>query len=109
MNRADLIDRIAASCHLSKEQAAAAVDAAVDSITAALRKGDRIALVGFGTFSVSQRKARSGRNPRTGEPVRIAAKKVARFTPGRELKRAVSRTPDEDPFVDGMKELAEMY
>ena len=63
MNKADLIDRIAASCHISKTQAATAIDTTVDSITSALKKGDRVALIGFGTFSVSQRKARNGRNP----------------------------------------------
>jgi hypothetical protein len=60
MNKADLIDRIAASCHISKTQAATAIDTTVDSITSALKKGDRVALIGFGTFSVSQRKARNG-------------------------------------------------
>ena len=57
MNKADLIDRIAASCHISKTQAATAIDTTVDSITSALKKGDRVALIGFGTFSVSQKKS----------------------------------------------------
>ena len=68
MNKADLIDRIAASCHISKTQAATAIDTTVDSITSALRKGDRVALIGFGTFSVSQRKARNGRNHQDRRP-----------------------------------------
>ena len=63
MNKADLVDKIAGACEISKAQATTAIDTAVDSITGALRKGDRVALIGFGTFSVSQRKARNGRNP----------------------------------------------
>jgi nucleoid DNA-binding protein len=91
MNKADLIDRIAASCEISKAQAAGAIDTTVDSITASLKKGDRVALIGFGTFSVSQRKARNGRNPQTGATIKIAARRVAKFTPGAELKKAVNR------------------
>lgn len=60
-------------------------------ITAALRKGDRVALIGFGTFSVSQRKARNGRNPQTGAVIKIAARKVGKVTPGAELKKAINR------------------
>jgi len=92
MNKADLIDRIAAGCHITKTQAAAAIDTTVNSVTASLRKGDRVALIGFGTFSVSQRKARNGRNPQTGATIKIAARKVAKFTPGAELKKAVNRS-----------------
>ncbi len=66
MNKADLVDKIAGACEMSKAQATMAIDTAVDSVTAALRKGDRVALIGFGTFSVSQRKARNGRNPSWG-------------------------------------------
>jgi nucleoid DNA-binding protein len=91
MNKADLVDKIAGACEISKAQAATAIDTAVDSITASLRKGDRVALIGFGTFSVSQRKARNGRNPQTGATIKIAARKVAKFTPGAELKKAVNR------------------
>src|ERR1700751_388777 len=91
MNKADLIDRIAASCHINKTQAASAIDTTVDSITAALRKGDRVALIGFGTFSVSQRKARNGRNPQTGATIKIAARRAAKFTPGAELKKSVNK------------------
>jgi nucleoid DNA-binding protein len=91
MNKADLVDRIAGACDMSKTQATAAIDTAVDSITAALKKGDRVALIGFGTFSVSQRKARNGRNPQTGATIKIAARRVAKFTPGAELKKAVNR------------------
>ena len=91
MNKADLIDRIAAGSRINKTQAATAIDTMVDSVTGALRKGDRVALVGFGTFSVSQRKARNGRNPQTGSLIKIAARRVAKFTPGIELKKAVGR------------------
>jgi DNA-binding protein HU-beta len=91
MNKSDLIDRIAAASQITKSQAATAIDTAVGSITAALKKGDRVALIGFGTFSVSQRKARTGRNPQTGATLKIAARKVARFAPGAELKKAVNK------------------
>jgi DNA-binding protein HU-beta len=91
MNKADLVDRIAGACHISKAQATTAIDTAVDSVTAALKKGDRVALIGFGTFSVSQRKARNGRNPQTGATIKIAARRVAKFTPGAELKKAVNK------------------
>ena len=91
MNKADLIDKIAAGTHITKTQAASAIDTMVDSVTGALRKGDRVALVGFGTFSISQRKARNGRNPQTGATIKIAARRVAKFTPGAELKKAVNR------------------
>jgi DNA-binding protein HU-beta len=91
MNKADLVDKIAGACEISKAQATTAIDTAVDSVTAALRKGDRVALIGFGTFSVSQRKARNGRNPQTGATIKIAARKVAKFTPGAELKKAVNK------------------
>lgn len=91
MNKADLVDRIAGACSISKAQATTAIDTAVDSVTAALRKGDRVALIGFGTFSVSQRKARNGRNPQTGATIKIAARRVAKFTPGNELKKAVNK------------------
>ena len=70
---------------------ASAVDAIVHNVTGALKKGERVTLVGFGTFSVSQRKARNGRNPQTGTIIKIAARKVAKFTPGIELKKAVNR------------------
>jgi DNA-binding protein HU-beta len=91
MNKADLIDRIAAGAGITKSQAASAVETSVTAITGALKKGERVALVGFGTFSVSQRKARNGRNPQTGSVIKIAARKVAKFTPGVELKKAVNR------------------
>ncbi|HXW90338.1 MAG TPA: HU family DNA-binding protein [Terriglobales bacterium] len=91
MNKADLVDRIAAGSGISKAQAANAIDTAVQSITGALKRGDRVALIGFGTFSVAQRKARNGRNPQTGATIKIAARRVAKFTPGAELRKAVNR------------------
>jgi DNA-binding protein HU-beta len=91
MNKADLVDKIAGACEISKAQATTAIDTAVSSITGALKKGDRVALIGFGTFSISQRKARNGRNPQTGATIKIAARKVAKFSPGAELKKAVNK------------------
>lgn len=91
MNKADLVEKIAASTGISKTNAAAAIDVIVDAVTVALKKGDRVTLVGFGTFSVSHRKARNGRNPQTGSVLKIAARKVAKFTPGVELKKHVNK------------------
>ena len=91
MNKGDLIDKIAGDAQVSRAQAGTALNSLIDGITSTLRKGDRVALVGFGTFSSSQRKARTGRNPQTGAPLKIAAKKVAKFTPGAELKKAVRK------------------
>ncbi len=92
MNKADLVDKISASASISKTSAAEAIDALVDGVTSALKKGERVTLVGFGTFSVSQRRARNGRNPQTGSVIKIAARKVAKFTPGVELKKAVNKS-----------------
>jgi len=91
MNKGDLVERIAASTGISKTSAAAAIDTIIDAVTIALKKGDRVTLVGFGTFSVSHRKARSGRNPQTGGVIKIAARRVAKFTPGVELKKHVNK------------------
>lgn len=92
MNKADLVDKISAASSISKTSAAEAIDALVDGITGALKKGERVTLVGFGTFAVSQRRARNGRNPQTGSVIKIAARKVAKFTPGVELKKAVNKS-----------------
>ncbi|MGC2112009.1 MAG: HU family DNA-binding protein, partial [Candidatus Korobacteraceae bacterium] len=67
------------------------IDTIIASVTSALKKGDRVTLVGFGTFSISQRRARNGRNPQTGSVIKIAARKVAKFTPGVDLKKAVNK------------------
>ncbi len=85
MNKAELIDEIAAASGLSKADSKKALDAFVDATTKALKKGDRVALVGFGSWSVSERAARTGRNPQTGKEIKIAAKKVVKFKSGAEL------------------------
>ncbi len=90
MNKSDLIDAIAESAGLSKADAGRALDAAVDAITGALKKGQSVSLVGFGTFSVRDRAARTGRNPRTGETIQIAASKNPAFKAGKALKDAVN-------------------
>jgi DNA-binding protein HU-beta len=90
MNKAELIDAIADSADLSKASAARALDSAIDSITKALKKGDTVTLVGFGTFSVRKRAARMGRNPRTGETIKIKASKVPGFKAGKALKDAIN-------------------
>jgi DNA-binding protein HU-beta len=90
MNKAELIDAIADSAELSKASAARALDSAIESITKALKKGDTITLVGFGTFSVRKRAARMGRNPRTGEAIKIKASKVPGFKAGKALKDAIN-------------------
>ena len=91
MNKGDLVEKVAASTGITKTNAAAAIDTLIDAVTLALKKGDRVTLVGFGTFSVSQRKARNGRNPQTGGVIKIAARRVAKFTPGVELKKHVNK------------------
>ncbi len=89
MNKAELIDQMAAKSGLSKADAKRAVDAFVDATTGALKKGDRVALVGFGSFSISHRNARTGRNPQTGAPITIKAKKVVKFKAGSDLAGSV--------------------
>lgn len=89
MNKADLIKKMAADAEITQAQANAAFKALVDGVSHALHKGDRVTIVGFGTFSVSKRKARTGRNPKTGAPLKIAARKVPKFTPGKSLKEKV--------------------
>jgi DNA-binding protein HU-beta len=90
MNKAELIESVAAGADLSKADAGRAVDAVVDSISKALSKGQQVAIVGFGTFGVKHRAARSGRNPRTGETIKIAASNVPGFKAGKALKDAVN-------------------
>jgi DNA-binding protein HU-beta len=90
MNKSELTDAVANSADLSKAAATRAVDAVVDTITAALKNGDQVSVVGFGTFLVRARSARSGRNPRTGETIKIAASKVPGFKPGKALKDALN-------------------
>jgi DNA-binding protein HU-beta len=89
MNKAELIDAIAKDAGLTKADAKRALESFVGTTTKALKKGDRVALVGFGSFSVSKRAARKGRNPQTGAEIKIAAKKVVKFKPGADLQKAV--------------------
>ncbi|MDR1864865.1 MAG: HU family DNA-binding protein [Bacteroidales bacterium] len=89
MNKAELIDAIAGEAKLTKADSKKALDAFLKVTGNALTKGERIALVGFGSFSVATRSARVGRNPQTGKEIKIAAKKVVRFVPGAELKAKV--------------------
>lgn len=91
MNKGELIDKIAKDAKISKVQASNALNSALDGVTSTLKKGSKVTLVGFGTFSVSSRKARTGRNPQTGATLKIAAKKVAKFVAGADLKKAVNR------------------
>jgi len=91
MNKNDLIASVADATGLTKADAAKAVDAVLDSITGALKKGKEVRLVGFGTFKVSKRAASEGRNPRTGETIKIPASKRPKFTAGKALKDAVNR------------------
>ena len=85
MNKAELTDKIAADAEISKKEANAVLDSFTEAIAKTLKKGDKVTLVGFGTFSVSKRAARTGRNPQTGATIKIKAKKVAKFKAGKEL------------------------
>jgi DNA-binding protein HU-beta len=90
MNKSELIEAVAASADLSKAAATRAVDSVVDAITDALKAGDQVTVVGFGTFLVRERAARTGRNPQTGETINISAAKVPSFKAGKALKDAVN-------------------
>jgi|SRR5690606_7199824 len=90
MNKAELIDVIAKEAGLTKTQANEAIDSFTSAVVGALKKGDRVTLVGFGTFSVSERSARSGRNPKTGEVIKIKAKKVPKFKAGKEFSTEIA-------------------
>ncbi len=89
MNKAQLIDAMASEAKITKADARKALDAFIAATTKALKKGDRVALVGFGTFGVAKRSARKGRNPQTGKEITIPAKKVVRFRPGSELSKSI--------------------
>ena len=91
MNKAELIEAMAGGAGISKADAKKALDAFIDTTTGALKKGDRVALVGFGSFSVSRRSARTGRNPQTGKEIQIAAKNVVKFKAGADLGNCQSR------------------
>lgn len=90
MNKSEIIEAVAETASISKAQAGQAVEAVIDSIRDALAKGDSVTLIGFGTFTVRERPARTGRNPRTGEPIDIKAAKVPVFKPGKILKEVVN-------------------
>ncbi|MDJ0653533.1 MAG: HU family DNA-binding protein [Xanthomonadales bacterium] len=90
MNKSELVEAVAKAADLSKSDASDAVDGVIDAITGALKKGDSVSLVGFGTFNVKKRAARTGRNPRTGETIKIKASKVPSFKAGKGLKDAVN-------------------
>ena len=90
MNKNDLIEHISGNADISKSQAKAALEAFVDAVTKSLKKKNDVAIVGFGTFSVSRRKARTGRNPQTGESIKIKAKNAPKFKPGATLRDAVN-------------------
>jgi len=89
MTKEELIERISKEVSLSKADAGRALNSTIDSIVKALKKGQKVTLVGFGTFSVSKRKARTGRNPQTGATIKIAARKVPKFSAGKAFKDAV--------------------
>jgi DNA-binding protein HU-beta len=89
MNKAELIEAMASSAKLSKADAKKALDGFIETTTKALKKGDRVALVGFGSFSVTKRASRKGRNPQTGKEITIKAKNVVRFKAGAELQTKV--------------------
>ncbi|PVZ87336.1 DNA-binding protein HU-beta [Serratia sp. S1B] len=90
MNKSQLIDKIAAGANISKAAAGRALDAIIVSVTDSLKEGDDVALVGFGSFTVRERSARTGRNPQTGKEIKIAAAKVPAFRAGKALKDAVN-------------------
>jgi DNA-binding protein HU-beta len=89
LNKGDLVAKIAKDTGLSKNQSELAFNSLVAGVTASLKKGQKVTIVGFGTFSVAKRKARTGRNPQTGALIKIAARKVPKFAAGSELKKAV--------------------
>ena len=89
MNKTDLIELIAKGASISKVKAESAINITLESMRKSLKRGEQVQLMGFGTFSVTKRAARTGRNPQTGKPIKIAARKVARFKPGKELIAAV--------------------
>lgn len=91
MNKTELIDSIASEASITKAAATKAIEALVGGIERSLKKGNKVTLVGFGTFGISKRKARTGRNPQTGEPIKINAKKVVRFKAGKALETSINK------------------
>ena len=90
MNKSELIERMASDADISKAAAERALESLTTSVQSTLKKGGSVTLVGFGSWSVTKRAARTGRNPKTGEPLKIAARKAAKFTPGKGLKDALN-------------------
>ncbi|PHI21683.1 DNA-binding protein HU [Lewinellaceae bacterium SD302] len=90
MNKGDLIAKIQSDADLTKSQAESALNAVLDGVAGALKSGDSVSLIGFGTFSVNNRPARQGVNPRTGDKIQIAAKNVAKFKPGKKLSESLN-------------------
>jgi DNA-binding protein HU-beta len=90
MNKAELIERVARDTGLTKADSLRVIDAFLDTVTKTLRKGEKVTLVGFGSFQTARRRARNGRNPQTGTLIKIAARRVPKFVPGKELKDQVS-------------------
>lgn len=91
MNKADLIDKISKDAEITKAQANLAIDSFTNTVITSLKKGDRVTLVGFGTFSVSERAARNGRNPQTGATIKIKARKVPKFKAGKEFSTKIAK------------------
>ena len=102
MTKAELVEAVAKSASLTKAAAEKAVGAFISTVSGALKKGDRVTLVGFGSFEVASRKARTGRNPQTGKEIKIAAAKVPKFRPGKALKDAVA-SYERDLIIDALK------
>lgn len=90
MNKTDLIEKVATKREMTKKDATLVVDAVLDSISEALKAGEKVSLIGFGNFEVRERSARKGRNPQTGEEIQIKASKVPAFKPGKQLKESVN-------------------
>ncbi len=90
MNKAELVEYMAKSADISKSSTTRCLDAALQAITETLKKGESVTLVGFGTFDVGERAARTGRNPRTGETIQIASSKMPKFRPGKQLRDTVN-------------------
>ena len=91
MNKSDLISKVASASNLTKTDAEKAIDATFRSITQSLKKGEEVRLIGFGTFDITNRPATEGRNPRTGAPIKIPAKRLPKFRAGKQLREAVAK------------------
>lgn len=89
MNKAELTGRVSRECRMTKVQAGRVIDSLLENITRSLKKGERASLVGFGTFNIARRKARTGRNPQTGAPITIPARRVVRFAAGKSLRAEI--------------------